>query len=218
MPTPDEERVRRLLADARVDEPVPADVAARLDAVLAGLAAAPSEEEDGADRADGADRIHRAGRGDELARRRGRRRWLTGLTAAAALVVAGVVVQQSGPMSSGDSSSSTASEGSGKSAGDAAGGDAAAPTAPAPAATGAGKDQLGRAYAALGVQPLPPGVAVACDTSPAGANTAVVVDDAGRRELLVIRPVRSSGRAAWAAELLRCDTGEPVRSAPLPGR
>jgi hypothetical protein len=209
MPTPDEERVRRLLADARADEPVPADVAARLDAVLADLAAAPGE---------GADRPDRGDRPNELARRRGRRRWLTGLTAAAALVVAGVVVQQTRPTSSGDASSSTASESSGKSADDDAGGDAAAPTAPAPAPAGAGKDQLGRAYAALGVRPLPPGVAVACDTSPAGANTAVVVDDAGRRELLVIRPVRSSGRAAWAAELLRCDTGEPVRSAPLPGR
>lgn len=38
-----EEQVRRLLADARHDEPVPADVAARLDAVLARLAAEESD-------------------------------------------------------------------------------------------------------------------------------------------------------------------------------
>ena len=35
--TPEEEQVRRLLADARHTEPMPADVAARLDEVLAGL-------------------------------------------------------------------------------------------------------------------------------------------------------------------------------------
>lgn len=41
-----EEQVRRLLADARHDEPMPADVVARLDAVLAGLAADPTARDD----------------------------------------------------------------------------------------------------------------------------------------------------------------------------
>lgn len=42
--TPDQEaRVRRLLAEARHDEPIPADLVARLDRVIAGLADAPAD-------------------------------------------------------------------------------------------------------------------------------------------------------------------------------
>ena len=71
---PAQERVRRLLAEARHDAPVPDDVAARLDATLAGLVA----------------ERRRESVVDLDAARRRRRRWTTGLVAAAAAVVLGV--------------------------------------------------------------------------------------------------------------------------------
>ena len=81
--TPEQEaRVARLLADARVEEPMPPEVAARLDRVLEGMAGE-----------------HVLGPGEvpapvvDLAARR-RRRVVTLLAAAAAVVVAGVGVGQ----------------------------------------------------------------------------------------------------------------------------
>ena len=71
---PAQERVRRLLAEARHDAPVPDDVAARLDATLAGLVA--DRRRDNVVHLDAA--------------RRRRRRWTTGLVAAAAVVALGV--------------------------------------------------------------------------------------------------------------------------------
>ena len=71
---PAQERVRRLLAEARHEAPVPDEVAARLDATLAGLVA---------------DRRRENVVDLEAARRR-RRRWTTGLVAAAAVVVLGI--------------------------------------------------------------------------------------------------------------------------------
>lgn len=73
---PHDIRVRRLLANARHDEPMPADVAARLDRVLAGLAAEPS----------------RVAPVTALATRR--RRVTLVLAAAAAVVVVGVGIGQ----------------------------------------------------------------------------------------------------------------------------
>jgi hypothetical protein len=89
-PTPAEERVRRLLADARHREPVPQDVADRLDAVLDGLVAerAPHGAEDHHGAGDHADA---GSAGDQLAARR-RRRVAVGLLAAAAATVVGLSV------------------------------------------------------------------------------------------------------------------------------
>ncbi len=102
----DEARVRRLLADARHTEPMPADVVARLDATLADLAleaplattaAAPAVVT------------------DLDARRRRRRRGATFLVAAAAVtafgVSAGPLLQNLGTMSGSDSASTTDSAG-----------------------------------------------------------------------------------------------------------
>src|SRR6476469_4846664 len=86
-----EERVRRLLAEARHDEPMPADVASRLDDVLAGLAAEPAPR----------------GRVVPLADRRRKAGAL--LVAAAAVVVAGVGIGQALHGSHGDSSTAGAS-------------------------------------------------------------------------------------------------------------
>lgn len=101
-----QDAVRRLLADARHDAPVPADVAARLDATLAGLVAersapAPSTSPAGAEVVD-------------LAARRRRRRLGAFVAAAAAVVVAGVGVGQVLPTGSlqADQHSTAAQDGS----------------------------------------------------------------------------------------------------------
>ncbi|GEP39929.1 hypothetical protein NPS01_35920 [Nocardioides psychrotolerans] len=77
-----EERVRRLLAEARVEEPIPGDVAGRLDRVLARLA-------DGEPDHDPAEVV-------ELASRR-RRKVTTLLVAAAVVVAVGVGASQLSP-------------------------------------------------------------------------------------------------------------------------
>jgi len=96
---PEQDAVRRLLAEARHDEPVPPAVAARLDAVLAELTAERRETRTTAPVVD-------------LAARR-RRGAGVGLLAAAAVVVAGVgigqVIDRSGSMD-GDNGSATSSE------------------------------------------------------------------------------------------------------------
>jgi hypothetical protein len=85
--TPAEEQVRRLLADARHTEPMPEDVAARLDGVLADLAA-----EDGAGRRRVSD--HSVARAADLAAARRRRTARNLLIAAAAVVAIGVGINQ----------------------------------------------------------------------------------------------------------------------------
>ena len=92
--TPEQEaRVARLLADARADEPIPAEVAARLDRVLAGMA---GEQIAGPDQP--------VAPVIDIAARR-RRRVRTLLVAAAAVVVAGVGIGQVvGPQSGDDAS------------------------------------------------------------------------------------------------------------------
>ncbi|WP_459970081.1 hypothetical protein [Nocardioides pyridinolyticus] len=93
---PTDEQVRRLLADARHTEPVPSDVAERLDGVLADLRA---------------DRPLRPAVTDLAAARR-RRRVRTMLIAAAAVVVVGLGVDQlRGMETSGSDSSSSDSAG-----------------------------------------------------------------------------------------------------------
>lgn len=104
----DEERVRRLLADAAPGPgSLPEDVAARLDTVIAGLAAERA--------ATSADPDPDTGR-DDLARRRTRRRWAGALLAAAAVVVAVVAVRpvlSGGPTQSAGSASTAAKAPSG---------------------------------------------------------------------------------------------------------
>jgi hypothetical protein len=101
----DEDEIRRLLADARHTEPLPDDVAARLDAVLADL---------GRDQA-----VRRTHAPVDLAAARRRRRVRGLLVAAAAIVVVGVAVdradlgtdQLGGGASSADSGSDSGSGG-----------------------------------------------------------------------------------------------------------
>ncbi len=98
---PDAEAVRRLLADARHTDPMPADVVDRMDAVLTDLAASPAESGEPADAPVASVVV-------SLAAQR-RRRAVGLLVAAAAIVVGGVVVAQH-PF--GSDSQETASAGS----------------------------------------------------------------------------------------------------------
>jgi hypothetical protein len=105
-PDPDDDAVRRLLADARHTGPIPADVAARMDDVLADLA--PTTPARGPAASPGADHPTVV----SLSAHR-RRRAARMLVAAAAIVVGGVVVAQHLPNSdspsaatAGDASSS----------------------------------------------------------------------------------------------------------------
>lgn len=135
--------VRRLLADARHDEPIPADVAARLDDVLAGLAAQePVRTEEPAAVVD-----------LETRRRRGRVRTLFVAAAAVAAVGVGVSQLDIGGITASDSLQS-ADGGSADSGGQAASesdtDSAAEPAAPRREAS----DELERATRELGVSRL----------------------------------------------------------------
>ena len=100
---PEHDAVRRLLADARHTEPMPADVAARMDAVLADLSKGEAPPETAGDRPV-ADVV-------PLASHR-RRNAASLLVAAAAIVVGGVVVAQL-PHGGGDSASPAAGSAAG---------------------------------------------------------------------------------------------------------
>lgn len=89
--TPEQEaRVRRLLAEARHTEPMPADVATRLDAVLAGLVESREQPLESAGTPAAPPTAGRGAAVVELAARRRRRRRVTqALVAAAAVTVVG---------------------------------------------------------------------------------------------------------------------------------
>lgn len=110
--TPEQEAVRRLLADARHDGPPPPEVVARLDDTLAALVADRGETSvDGVedvDATDDADHTVVTPVTDLGARRR--RLAGMGVLAAAAVVVAGVALGQALPRGAGDSADSGASQ------------------------------------------------------------------------------------------------------------
>ena len=122
----DDLAVRRLLADARHTEPMPDDVAARMDAVLADLAADEHTEPDpepDPEPAKGPAPLHPVVVSLDARRRR---RAAGMLVAAAAIVVGGVVVAQHLPTSS-QSSATTADDSAAGSAVDGTTGDSRSP-------------------------------------------------------------------------------------------
>lgn len=130
--TPDqEEQVRRLLVEARHEGPIPADVAGRLDRVLADLATPGADAGEGATVAD-------------LSAQRRRRRAAALLAGAAAVIVGGFAVGQVIDVGGDEDVSSTSAqpvdrEGGNAADEEAAGGGAGAPAAPSvPSDTAAG--------------------------------------------------------------------------------
>ncbi len=132
-PDPDDDAVRRLLADARHTEPMPADVAARLDDVLADLAQGKAADTDDLSPASPPTPVHPVVASLAVQRRR---RAAGMLVAAAAIVVGGVVVAQHLPTSGGSSSEASAGDRAQSSVGDTAGGTTPKPVRPQ---AGAGK-------------------------------------------------------------------------------
>ncbi|HEY0644524.1 MAG TPA: hypothetical protein VGD39_13945 [Nocardioides sp.] len=240
---PEQERVRRLLADARHAGPTPPEVVARLDETLASLVAerggAPLED---APREDGRSRPDRdsAPVVDLGARRR--RMVGVGLLAAAAVVVAGVGIGQVVPdmQGSDDSSASggVASDSGGTSRelgdqSDDAGADAGSGSAEAPESMKSQAPQPGlpaisltdpdlssrlldlRRDAATRTrgQPLTPDVLGTCLMRGIGPGRRLLVDVDGEPGAVVYR--RPSGDTQEAA-IFVCGSGESVRTLTLP--
>ncbi|SFC90853.1 hypothetical protein SAMN04487968_11419 [Nocardioides terrae] len=201
--TPDEELVRRLLADARHDEPMPADVAARLDSVLGDLAA------DGPRPAE----VTPLRRPD----RTGRRRWAVALVAAAAAVVAIAVAPRiSMSPSGGESSDSTAADSAGgTSSGSAAGkslGAAVLHRDTLAADVRAARRRLSASLHALqsqGPTELASGCAPA-DWGP-GSPAPALLD--GQDVVLVLRPPAGDRQVV---DVLECGTARQLASVTLP--
>src|SRR4051812_42226256 len=154
--TPEQEAVRRLLAEARHQGATPPEVVARLDDTLASLVAERglgplADEERPPERA--------AAPVVDLGARR-RRRVGVGLLAAAAVVVAGVALGQGLPLPSGSNDSSSADGGA----------DSATSRADSPDASSSGGDDAGAAEASpedLKSAAPEPGVPTLSSTDPA---------------------------------------------------
>lgn len=222
LPPHEEERVRRLLAEARHDEPMPDEVASRLDDVLADLAAEPRR----------AATVHR------LADRR--RRAATMLVAAAAVVLAGVSVGQLVGGSNEDAATTSSDSGlaeldrDGPATGEAggAGEEGAAP----PQADGGTlartqrtdvvrvrvarfavdvdrlRDRLRRPAAAQGL--VRDDVSPGCDPGEWGPGTYQPVRYAGSEGYVVLRPATGD---IQVADLFLCGSDQVQRSVTLPG-
>jgi hypothetical protein len=220
-----EEQVRRLLAEARHDDPIPADVADRLDRALVDLS---RDEPDAAGRAGVID----------LAARRRRRNAAALLAGAAAVIVAGFAVGQAVDVggSSGDAGSANESvardqsnnESSDESSGlagspeageDAGGGVAAAPPLqlsskhlardlteqlPAAASGNITKDSAREALGSFGCATAPPAAY--------GPGTFFAAYYDGVPAVVALRPptVRTQ-----QADVLECETGTELRSVTL---
>lgn len=204
--TPDEELVRRLLADARADEPMPADVVARLDGVLDDLATERRPV-------------------TSLRRRRDvrRRRWLTGLAAAAAVAVGGITLQSVRPAGTGMSDSfSAGSEAESRAESDSGGGSERASEE---------VGELHRATLAVDVRrvvrrlstpspalvsPLNPDPApFVCAVAEWGPGRTAPVRLDGREAMLVLRPSVAGRRTA---QVLECGSARVLASVRLPSR
>jgi len=219
----EEDQVRRLLADARHDEPIPPDVATRLDAVLDDLRAAR------------ADRPPPAVADLGAARRRRRVRAL--LVAAAVVVVAGVGIDQLRHLDvDSDSTAGGSSADSATSSREAAGGDrdglaAQAPESPQDFADAPRLDSDGfaRQVARLrsgnadlyatesqaqdGARTDLSAVPQPADCAAPGRGRVVAVRYDGEPGLLVYRPVRGDTQIV---DLYLCGRTEPTRSITLP--
>ncbi|MFC5176292.1 hypothetical protein [Nocardioides taihuensis] len=224
-----ERAVQRLLASARHTDPVPPEVAARLDGVLAGLAAGDLPTHD-----PGAAPV------TDLDVHRRRRRVTSLLVAAAAVVVVGVglnqVIDRAGDSATSDESSAAdAPAASQEDAGSA--GSGAQPARPEKDGTFRARKQVaevrpesfdsdvlrlqrlvapyngGDALTADGVQPGDLAAGAACRSSTWGSGTFVPVSYGGSPAVLVLRRPQGDTQVA---DLYLCGATTPVRSVTLP--
>lgn len=231
-PTPTEEQLRALLAEARLDEPMPADVAARLDGVLADL---------GADRAATAPPLP-----DRAAARRRRRRSL--VLAAAAAVAIGVGGTQVDLSGGGADSGVTAHDGGAARSQTEPQTESQAESQPESQADGAGSATLAAAPVALrsgsferdvrralgladvsvprpdrltkderaarsGRGTMTSPYAASCGRVDAGRGRQLPAEYDGRPAVLVLRPAAAGVRRV---DLYLCGSAEPMRSTSVP--
>ena len=206
---PEQDAVRRLLADARHDGPPPADVVARLDETLASLTAERVSERTVAPATEHDDRS--PGRVVDLGSRR-RRVASIGLLAAASVVVAGVAIGQALPRGGNDSSSeSSAGSQSDSSLAESpeAGGSSA------DSSTSSGADQGGDSGAAS--EPAPESLKSSPATPFAGVPSLSTADADLDDQLLALRREGATRRQQLATlDALRgCDVPRPGRAAAL---
>ena len=228
---PAQERVRRLLADARHDEAVPAEVAARLDAAVARLV---DERRDSAT----AEAQHVV----DLDARRRRKRWSTALAAAAAVVVVGVAAPNlAGSLNAGSADEDASSAGSaaedssadrefsGPTEEDGGGGDsdgsAEEPSAPSAAnellslpdvrLDSFRDDAVAAREQAAKDDPEATARLVPCGQAPDEAEQVVRVSYDGQDGYLAFEPAATAGQQV--VTLYLCPGGVPVRSAEVPG-
>jgi hypothetical protein len=203
---PEQEAVRRLLADARHDGPPPPEVVARLDDTLASLV---SERAAGrtAEAATGHDDRSPA-RVVDLGSRR-RRVASLGLLAAASVVVAGVAIGQGLPRSGGDDSS----ESSAGSASDSSLADT--PTSEDDSGSGSGSGEGGGSGAAS--EPAPESLKSSPGTPFAGLPSLSAADADLDDRLLALRADGSNRREQLASldALGRCDVPRAGRASEL---
>lgn len=218
--SPQQDAVRRLLAEARHDEPTPPEVVARLDETLAQLRAERSEAASTAPVVD-------------LAARR-RRVIGAGVMAAAAVVVAGVALGQILPQGGSDSMSSGESFDDGGSAdsqagGAEGGGDASAESvspeepsgkvaAPRTLPEVSLDADLGDTLTSLRsdsrrAATFSADALVACQVGEVGRGRQVLVQVDGQAGLVVFRIALGSRQQA---DVYRCGDPEPVRTLSLP--
>lgn len=228
--SPEQERVRALLAQARVDTPVPDDVAARLDRVLAQLAEGGPEEGSEAPTAV-----------VDLASRR-RRKAATLLVAAAAVVAVGFGIGTVVPDATEDSASDSGAVAPADTAAgvqDRPGEDFAAESAPEASASRLVADTPARVrpdhfandVARLRVTPADGAEqtspdelestytdgasAFMCDAAAWGPGRLVAVHYAGVPAVLAFRPATGDTQVV---DLLECGTAAILRSVTLPAR
>ena len=205
---PEQEAVRRLLADARHDGPPPPDVVARLDETLASLTAERVSERTATPATEHDDRS--PGRVVDLGSRR-RRVAGIGLLAAASVVVAGVAIGQALPRGGNDSSESSAGSQSDSSLAESpeAGGSSA------DSSTSSGADQGDDSGAAS--EPAPESLKSSPATPFAGVPSLSTTDADLDDQLLALRAEGATRRQQLATlDALRgCDVPRPGRAAAL---
>ena len=203
---PEQETVRRLLADARHTAPPPPEVVARLDDTLASLVSERAAEHTAARAAEGSDAHDQGspGRVVDLGSRR-RRMAGIGLLAAASVVVAGVAIGQALPRGAGDAGESSAGSQSDSSLAEA--GDAGGTSAD----SGTGTDSGSGAGSEPAPESLKSSPAITTDGLPSLSTADADLD----AQLLALRGDATGRRQAAAAldALGDCDVPRPGRSA-----
>ena len=206
---PEQEAVRRLLADARHTAPPPPEVVARLDDTLAALESERAAERGAGRAAEGSDAHddRSPGRVVDLGSRR-RRIASIGLLAAASVVVAGVAIGQALPRGAGDAGESSAGSQSDSSlaeTGDAGGTSADSGT---DSGSGAGSDS------GAGSEPAPESLKSSPAITTDGLPSLSTADADLDAQLLALREDATGRRQATSLDALGdCEIPRPGRSA-----